>query len=180
MRQKRALAVMVFVLTVLALGFNVSNSMGGSGGGKTAGGRVEWVTFTEGFALAAKENKLLVIDFYTDWCHWCKVMDKETYGSQVVVDYGKDKVIFAKINAETEEKVKYKGAHYSGRELAQIFGVSGFPMTAFVNAKGELITSVPGFIPAETFQRFLKYLAEGWYKKIKYDEFEKQEAANKG
>ena len=39
----------------------------------------EWYSFNEGIALAKKENKHIVLDFYTDWCGWCKVMDQKTF-----------------------------------------------------------------------------------------------------
>jgi len=46
-----------------------------------------WLPFNEGMALAAKEKKHVVIDFYTTWCHWCKVMDRETFANPEVKRY---------------------------------------------------------------------------------------------
>ena len=50
---------------------------------------LKWYDFEEGMEKAKKENKALLIDAYTDWCGWCKVMDKETY---------KDARVIAKLN----------------------------------------------------------------------------------
>lgn len=136
---------------------------------------LKWHTFDQGMDVAKKEKKMLVVDFYTDWCHWCKVMDKETYGNQEVIDFVKENAIVAKINAETNEKFKFREAEYSGRELAMMFGVKGFPTTVFMSHEGELITSVSGFIPAEKFQIILKYLSGNWYEKMEFDEFVKKE-----
>ncbi len=142
---------------------------------------LEWHTFDKGYERALKEKKLLVIDFYTDWCHWCKVMDRETYGNKTVIDYARQNAILAKVNAETDEKYKFKEASYSGRELSMMFGVRGFPTTSFMNEKGELLTSVSGYIPAERFLVILKYFAGNWYDKMSFDEFQKnQQAKSKG
>ena len=35
----------------------------------------DWLKFDEGMAKAKKENKSVLVDFYTDWCHWCKEME---------------------------------------------------------------------------------------------------------
>ncbi|HCC30278.1 MAG TPA: protein-disulfide isomerase, partial [Marinilabiliales bacterium] len=40
---------------------------------------VKWYTFQEAVALNAKAPRKIMIDVYTDWCSWCKVMDKETF-----------------------------------------------------------------------------------------------------
>ncbi len=137
---------------------------------------IEWFTFDKGLELAQKQKKLLVIDIYTDWCHWCKVMDKDTYGNSAVVAFARQNVIMAKLNAETNERFKFKGASYSGRELSMMFGVTGFPTTAFMNEKGELIAKVPGFIPADRFSLILKFLVGRWYEKnMTFDEFVKKE-----
>ena len=42
---------------------------------------VVWMKFDEGIAKGSKENKNIIVDFYTDWCHWCKVMDEKTFVS---------------------------------------------------------------------------------------------------
>jgi thioredoxin-related protein len=103
-------------------------------------------------------------------------MDKDTYGNSEVVAFARQNVIMTKLNAETTERFKFKGASYSGRELSMMFGVTGFPTTAFMNDKGELIAKVPGFIPADRFTLILKFLVGRWYEKnMTFDEFVKKE-----
>lgn len=142
--------------------------------GKSDKPEIEWLTFDEGVERAKKEKKLLVIDFYTDWCSWCRVMDKDTYGNEAVVNYAQEKLIMAKLNAETKEKFKFRDATYSGRELSMMFGVTGFPATVFMSAEGEFLTKVSGFIPADRFKSILQYFAENWYEKMSFEEFEKK------
>jgi len=178
MTRKALTTSVLFLLVLLTFSLSVS-SISTNGKNKKEKADIAWATFDEGVSQAKKQQKLLVIDFYTDWCHWCKVMEKETYANTEVVAYAKEKAIMARINAETTEKFKFRDAAYSGRELSMMFGVRGFPTTVFMNAEGELITSISGFIPADRFKLILKYLADNWYEKMKFDEFEKQEATHK-
>ncbi len=174
--------VLIAALCFLVLGvliFSATTSTGLEDSVKKTGSqKVEWHTFDKGVDRAKKENKLLVVDFYTDWCQWCKVMDKETFANKQVVDFAKDNVIMAKINAETSDKFGYKDANYSGRQLSQMFGIRGFPTTVFLDANGDLITTVSGYIPADRFTLILKYLSGSWYEKMKFDEFLKKEESN--
>jgi len=161
--------------------FNSCGAVESDSGDNQSESKIDWVTFDKGMELAKSEKKLLVVDFYTDWCHWCKVMDQKTYGNENVIDFVKDKVIMAKLNPETAEgKFKFREVRYSGRELSMMFGVTGFPTTVFINSKGELLSSVPGFIPAAEFVMILKYLAGNWYEKMKFDEFVDKQAKSKG
>jgi len=160
-----SLAVIVFAFTTLTRGIE--------GNGKRS--EITWQTFDKGVELAKKEKKMMVLDIYTDWCHWCKVMDKDTYGNPEVVKYAQENLVMAKLNAETDEKFKFKEGNYSGRQLSMMFGVEGFPSTIFLNSEGELITSVSGFIPADRFTLILKYLEGNWYEKMKFDDFVKRE-----
>jgi len=144
--------------------------------GEAAGDARMWIGFNEGMALAKKENKHVVIDFYTDWCHWCKVMDRETFSDPEVKKYLAENFVTIRINAESRtEKVKYKGQEMTPVELARAFGVRGFPSLAYLDRSGELVTIVPGFVPAKTFLPLLRYMQMECYKQqMTFDEFMKR------
>lgn len=165
-------ALSMILVTGLALGIQASRN----GDDKEKEGGIRWVNFEEGLELARKEKRMLLVDVYTDWCHWCKVMDEKTYGNRAVIDYANKNIVMAKLNAETKEKFSYKGVKYSGSELAMMFGVSGFPTTLFLEPSGEFITRIPGFIPPDQFKMILRFLAEKWYEKMEFQEFQKREA----
>lgn len=178
-KRKIILGVSLLSIALLALGLKQSSTKGFVGTRKKNKQKITWNSFDKGTELARKENKFLVVDFYTDWCHWCKVMDKETYGNIDVIKYAQKNVVMAKINAETKEKFRFKNAFYTGRELTMMFGVRGFPATVFLDSKGDFITLVSGFIQADEFNFILKYLSENWYEKMEFDEFLKKEKGNK-
>lgn len=171
MRKRVLIPVLLLSFGALALSWKVMTPKGLAASDNSKSTKMEWVTFDKGMELAKKKNRMLVIDFYTDWCHYCKVMDKDTFGNTDVIAYARENVIMAKLNAETDEKFRFRQASYSGRQLAMMFGVTGFPTTVFMSPEGELITSVSGVIAAQDFILILKYLSGKWYEKMKFDEF---------
>jgi len=135
-----------------------------------------WVPFNDGMAIAAKEKRHVVIDFYTSWCHWCKVMDRETFSNPDVKKYLAENFVTIRINAEsTKDTLDYGGVKYTPVTLAQRFGVRGFPSLAYLDRNGELVTVVPGFVPAKTFLPLLQYVQKECYRqRMTFDEFLKR------
>jgi thiol:disulfide interchange protein len=54
---------------------------------KTAQKGIQWISLEEAEAKMKVEPKKVYIDLFTDWCYWCKVMDKKTFTNPSVIDY---------------------------------------------------------------------------------------------
>lgn len=132
---------------------------------------IAWLEFENAVTTAKKERRLLVVDFYTDWCGWCKVMDRDTYANAKVIKYAKARLVMAKVNAESSALTRYQDQSLTYQQLAQSFGVRGYPATVFISPEGEFLTLLSGFIAPDQFLSILEYLAEGHYKSMKYEEF---------
>jgi len=139
--------------------------------GKSSKNELTWLSFEQGLAAVKKERKMMIADFYTDWCGWCKKMDKDTYGDSSVIEFARKKLVLVKVNAESEEKTRFREQEYTYRELAAAFGVNSYPATAFIDANGEVLTLVPGYIPADKFLPVLEYLNDGHHKTMKFEAF---------
>jgi thioredoxin-related protein len=137
---------------------------------------VVWMTFDEGLAEGVKENKNIMVDFYTDWCHWCKVMDEKTFSEKKVAAKLKERFATVRINAESNtEFANFKGKRMSNMELTRAFQVTGFPSLAFLSPDKEVITVIPGYIPAEQFYYLLDFIDKECYKqKMTLEEFIKR------
>ena len=72
----------VLKLTVILFSFFL---LGSSGPAKN--GKVVWLTLDELKTAYAKKPRPVIIDVYTSWCGWCKVMDRETYSNEKVANY---------------------------------------------------------------------------------------------
>ena len=70
---------------------------------------IEWITFEEAIKRNEKKPKKLLIDLYTDWCGWCKKMDKDTYENSKIAAYVNKHYYAVKFNAEQKEDVQYDG-----------------------------------------------------------------------
>src|SRR5258708_4350630 len=107
---------------------------------------LKWTTFNAGLSEAKKNDKKILLDIYTDWCGWCKRLDRDTYGNDKVAGYLKDKYVAIKLNAESGDTVRYKNKVYSQTQLAQSFGVTGYPTIVFFDSNGDVINSLGGYL----------------------------------
>lgn len=101
-----------------------------------------WNSVTQGFAAAKKSNKPILVDFYTDWCGWCKVMDEVTFESPQVKSVLAKQFVLVRANAED-------GA--DGEKLARNFEVRGFPTTMLFDASGKPKAVMMGFVKPDVF-----------------------------
>jgi thiol:disulfide interchange protein len=100
---------------------------------------------------ARQEKKLVMVDVYTDWCGWCKKLDKDTYSHKnVEAKLAKD-FVSLKINPEKSAQ---------GAKLAKDFGTRGFPHIVFLDATGKKISEIGGYLPADKFLKQLEQVAD--------------------
>ena len=122
---------------------------------KAAG--IQWLDINTALEQAKTSNKKILIDFYTDWCGWCKRMDRDTYADSGVAAYVREHYLAVKFNPEKGDSVIYDGSTYSARQFAAAWQVRGYPATGFVNENGEVLTLMPGYQKPDAFLRFLQY-----------------------
>jgi thioredoxin-related protein len=137
---------------------------------------VEWRTINEALSQAPESGRLILLDVYTDWCGWCKRMDRDTYTDSTVAALIAERFIAAKMNPEEEGTVNYLGQQASQSAFGHALGVDGYPATVFFNAKGERIAVVPGYLPAKDFALLLRFIAEEKYKSMTWDDWVKSNA----
>src|SRR5688500_19886629 len=75
--------------------------------------KLKWMTLEEVAAGLKKEKRPILIDLYTDWCGWCKVMDRKTYSNKNVSSYVQQKFYPVKIDAETRKNIAWNGKTYT-------------------------------------------------------------------
>jgi thioredoxin-related protein len=139
-----------------------------------------WLKFDAGIGKATKEEKFVLVDFYTTWCHWCKVMDEKTFQDVKVAQKLNAHFIKVRLNAEdVNESVTYLGKKYTNVEFTQAFGVTGYPSLAFLDSKAKVITLIPGYVPPEEFIQILNYIEQRCYEKqVSFEDFKKTGGCN--
>ncbi len=139
---------------------------------RTSGeGPQSWKNYGDALTEGASSRKIILVDVYTDWCGWCKRMDRDVYADPAVADYLENNFVVAKLNAESSAKHAFQETQATEREISKAWGITGYPATVFLSADGEPITIVPGYIPKETFIHVLEYIHTGSYKNVKWEEF---------
>lgn len=140
---------------------------------------IQWLSLEEAAALTKKEPRKILIDVYTDWCGWCKQMDKKTFTDPQVVAYVNEKFYAVKLDAEGREPITINGKTYQYNEqmraheaaLALLSGKMSYPTTVYLDEKLGIISPVPGYLEAPMFLTILKYFGENHYKQKTFAEY---------
>ncbi|WP_396638452.1 thioredoxin family protein [Maribacter sp. R77961] len=138
--------------------------------------KVNWLTWNEAAELAATDEnpKKVFIDVYTDWCGWCKKMDKDTFQNPTVAAYMSENYYMVKLDGEGKEPIEFKGKTYnfvpSGRKGYHEFAATlmqgrlSYPTTIFLDEEMNMLSPVPGYQKPEPFLNIAKYFGENIYK----------------
>jgi thioredoxin-related protein len=132
---------------------------------------LEWTALDKAVAKASGEKKAVLIDVYTDWCGWCKKMDKEVFVDPAVAGVLSSKFALAKVNGESKEEFTFKGKKTDGIGIARAFGVRGYPAIIFLDSKGETLTMIPGFLDAEQFLPVVLFIGNREYEKMEWADY---------
>ena len=92
---------------------------------------------------AQKTGKPVMVDFYTEWCGWCKKLDADTYSNSTVQKLAQE-FINVKIDGDKNENliVKYR--------------VTGYPTIMFFDSGGNILMKNPGYLGPDDFARTMK------------------------
>jgi len=149
---------------------------------------ITWYTWEDAIELNKTTNKKLFVDLYTDWCGWCKRMDRSTFKDPDVVAYISENFIAVKLDGEHKESITYKEHEFKfvnrGRrgyhELAYslLEGRMSYPSFVFLDENEQRITISPGYKDAKSMLKQLVFVGEEHYKTKNFQEFSEAYDAN--
>jgi thiol:disulfide interchange protein len=118
---------------------------------------VEWGhDYDAALETAKKDKKLVMVDLYTDWCGWCKKLDKDTYSDKDVEAKLTKDFVAVKVNPEKSQR---------NAKLSSDLGTTGFPHIVFIDANGKKVAEIDGYLPAAQFLEQLNRISEKATKK---------------
>jgi thioredoxin-related protein len=146
--------------------------------------KINWMSWDQMIEKEKVEKRKVIVDLYTDWCGWCKRMDKTTFTNPVIVDYINKHYYAVKFNAEQKEDVEFDGTVYkfvkSGRrgyhELAAALTQNNlsYPTYVFLTEDIALLQVLPGYRSAKDFEYIINYFGEDYFKTTPWSKFEKE------
>jgi len=120
----------------------------------------------EAFAAAQRENKPILLDIGAVWCHWCHVMDRESYDSPEIAELVNERFIAMKVDRDERPDIdsRYQAA------VSAISGQGGWPLTAFLTPDGKPFYGGTYFPPDDgygrpSFRRVLTAISDAYREK---------------
>lgn len=145
-------------------------------------GQINWLSWDEAQALNKKEPRKIIVDVYTQWCGWCKKMDKETFDQADITKYINKHFYAVKFDAETRTPIIFNdktfeyirsgnaGYHQLAAEIT--FGKLSYPTIVFLDEKLNVIQPIPGYKDAISLDKIMKYFAEDYYQTTPWKKYE--------
>ncbi len=113
---------------------------------------VKWREWNEDvFKEAEKEAKLVLLDLFATWDHWCQIMDETTYSDPDIIDDINSKFVPVRVNIDQRP------------DIAERYNFGGFPTTAFLTPEGEVVTGGT-YIKPEKLKPMLEKVLEFYEK----------------
>jgi thioredoxin-related protein len=140
---------------------------------------IKWLTWENALEKYKKQKRKIFIYVYTDWCGWCKRMDKSTFKNPQIAEYVNDNYYSIKFNAESKEDIVFKGKTYrfakngmrGYHELAAEItrGRLSYPTAVFLDEDLGVIQPVPGFKNVTEFEQIITYFGCNEHKKTPWE-----------
>lgn len=143
---------------------------------------INWLTFEEAIEKNKEAPKNILIDVYTNWCGFCKKMDRETYENKEIAKLINKNFYAVKLNAEQREAITYKdktftfvengrrGYHQFAAGLLQ--GKMSYPSTVFLDKNEAIIDKIPGYLTPDVMEKILVYVGNNMYKDTSFEKFQ--------
>ncbi|MFN4144856.1 MAG: thioredoxin family protein [Runella sp.] len=133
--------------------------------------KIQWVSLQEAYKLNQKQPRKVFVDMYTDWCGWCKVMDKNTFKNEEVISLANKKFYAVKYNPEKDADVLFGNVSFRGMMNGK---VTGYPTTVLLDEKMNLIQPIAGYLEPRVFHQILAYFGDNHYQKEPFEQFKTQ------
>ena len=142
--------------------------------------KINWMTLEEAYAATQKEPRKILVDVYTGWCGWCKVMDQKTFTDEKVAEFVNQKYYAVKLDAEMKDTIRIgkqqyiweNGYNQAGVALLQ--GKMSFPTIVYLDEQFNMIQPVAGYQEAQQFHQIVTFFGDNHYRKGNWEKYQKE------
>lgn len=157
--------------------------------GLSAQEKIEWIKIDQlekSIGQTNNQGKKILVDCYTDWCGWCKRMDKDTFSDTLIAKIMNYYFIAVKFDAECQENITLKGKEYKSNgatskkknphQLAYYLlnNRLSYPSFSIMNTDLNVIEVIAGYNNPNEFEKMLVFFGEGLNTELDYNLFAKE------
>lgn len=140
--------------------------------------KIQWKTVEEVSTEWQQSKKPILVDVYTDWCYYCKVMDNTVYRNDSVARFINNHFYAVKLDAESKSSMNWMGKiynynkKYAVNELAISLtkGNLSYPTTVIIPVEGDP-QHISGAISVQNMEAILRYFQEDLFGKKEWEQF---------
>lgn len=147
--------------------------------------QISWMSFEEAIEANKINPKKILVSVHTEWCGWCKHMDRTTFKDSMIIAFINQHFYPVKLDAEqqtdiaTSEKV-YKSKKSNGKErgfhelaVALTMGRLTLPSTVFLDEDVRVLQPIPGYKDPKTFEMIMTYYGNDHFKSTPWTTYQK-------
>jgi len=149
---------------------------------------IKWLDITEVESEIKKDDvnaKRVFIDCYTDWCGWCKRMDKDTFSDTTIAKIMNHYFYNVKFDAESKKTIDFGGKTYknlnptgkrgSAHELANLLlnNRLAYPSFSVLNPDLSIATIIPSYFSPRDFEPIIVFLGGRYEQEYIFEDFKK-------
>lgn len=148
---------------------------------------IKWINIIEVEKTLKQEgnsSKRVFIDCFTDWCGWCKKMDKDTFEDTLISKIMNYYFVSVKFDAEDKRDISFAGTIYknpnpNGRRTPNELAAKllnnrlSYPSFSVLNSDLTIATVIPGYYSAKDFEPMAVFLGGKYETKYSWEEFRK-------
>lgn len=148
---------------------------------------IRWMkNIDDAIDFARAQDKKIIIDIYTDWCSWCRLMQKKTYQNPKIAQYMNQKYCAVRLNAWHKKEIWFRGYRYKYvpefniHQLAYqlLEGNLKYPTAIIMTKDLEILTPVRGFAEPNEMEKILRFYGEDVYKTKNWAEYKAEYKKN--
>jgi len=146
---------------------------------------ITWMSFEEAMEAVKTEKRKVLISVHTEWCGWCKHMDRTTFQDPNIIQFINERFYPVKLDAEQKEEIStpekvYKYEKGDGKQrgfhqlaVALTMGRLTLPSTVFLDENFRVLQPIPGYKDPKTFEMMMTYYGDNHFKRTPWTVYQK-------
>jgi thioredoxin-related protein len=132
--------------------------------------KLHWQPFEDAITLADSANRPIFVNVWAPWCGWCRKMERDVY--PVLAEQLNNHFVLTRLNRDDNSGIhQYQGHQITPLRLAKKLQADNVPAIVLLDARGDYLLHITGFIKAKRLQPVLRYISSSAYKSQTFEDF---------